>query len=647
MFNNRLKDYSIRPPITGLQGGLVGVQDSDSINFSLLLGNILTAVLTNTGVSSGTYGDSTHVPVITVDSQGRITSVSEVAISGGGGSAAWGTIGAGTGVGSQTDLVSYLNSNYFPLPGGTTAQYIRGDGSLATFPSLSGYVPTTRTLTINGTAYDLSTNRTWNVGDVLTSGSYADPSWITSLAWSKITGAPSIPTVGTWGALNYPTWVSGTPFVKMTAAGTFALDTTSYYPNPSGTTAQYVRGDGSLASFPSIPSITGLVPYTGATADVGLGTFSLTAYKLYTTAAAALATPATKYVVLDGTELKTRTPSEVLSDIGAAPLSGIPTLYNVENYGTTSNPYGCLYVRSADKMYVCNNSSNTCMIYSVSTGVLLASVGVTGAFRPLLGISYASGSAVEEVWVTSTSSSNIVRISTTTDASLGSITGASLSGFDIVNYSSTKCFITGSLGSGAMMVINPTTLVVSSTVTTNMSAFPAGMAWNQNAGSSQNGFIVVACQSGILIFNPTTNAVSTTVANPSSAISTGREIRYNPATDKYYVANNGNNSATELSIASSTTFTASKIARNLLAPYSVHIDHTAGYMFVTSVDSNGVTVLLNVFNSTTMDFIMSFKTNAGLVAGAADSSASIDTFSRRIYVTGRRTTTCSVSVVKY
>jgi hypothetical protein len=39
---------------------------------------------------------------------------------------------------------------------------------------------------------------------------------------------PTIPTVGTWGALNYPTWVSGSPFVKMTAAGTFALDTNTY-----------------------------------------------------------------------------------------------------------------------------------------------------------------------------------------------------------------------------------------------------------------------------------------------------------------------------------------------------------------------------------------------------------------------------------
>jgi hypothetical protein len=37
-----------------------------------------------------------------------------------------------------------------------------------------------------------------------------------------------LPSVGTWGALNYPIWVSGIPFVKMTAAGTFSLDTNTY-----------------------------------------------------------------------------------------------------------------------------------------------------------------------------------------------------------------------------------------------------------------------------------------------------------------------------------------------------------------------------------------------------------------------------------
>ena len=93
-----------------------------------------------------------------------------------------------------------------------------------------GYTPVTdaRTLTINGTSQDLTANRTWNVGDLLSSGSYSDPSWITSLAYSKLTGAPTIPIVGTWGALNYPTWTTGTPFVKMTAAGTFSLDLSTY-----------------------------------------------------------------------------------------------------------------------------------------------------------------------------------------------------------------------------------------------------------------------------------------------------------------------------------------------------------------------------------------------------------------------------------
>ena len=76
----------------------------------------------------------------------------------------------------------------------------------------------------------------------------------------------NIPTVGTWGALNYPTWTTGTPFVKMTATGTFALDTNTYlttttaaltyYPIPTGTISQYIRGDGTLATFPSVTTPT-------------------------------------------------------------------------------------------------------------------------------------------------------------------------------------------------------------------------------------------------------------------------------------------------------------------------------------------------------------------------------------------------------
>ena len=54
-----------------------------------------------------------------------------------------------------------------------------------------GAPPATRNLTINGVQFDLSADRTWTVGDVRTDQTYADPSWITSLGWSKITGTPT------------------------------------------------------------------------------------------------------------------------------------------------------------------------------------------------------------------------------------------------------------------------------------------------------------------------------------------------------------------------------------------------------------------------------------------------------------------------
>jgi predicted heme/steroid binding protein len=51
--------------------------------------------------------------------------------------------------------------------------------------------PAARTLTINGIGYDLSADRSWIVGNVRTDGSYANPTWITSLSWSKIFDTPT------------------------------------------------------------------------------------------------------------------------------------------------------------------------------------------------------------------------------------------------------------------------------------------------------------------------------------------------------------------------------------------------------------------------------------------------------------------------
>jgi hypothetical protein len=105
--------------------------------------------------------------------------------------------------------------------------------------ALTGYVPNSRQLTINGTTYDLSANRTWNVGTVTSVGI-------------------SMPSAFT---------VASSP---ITSSGTIAI-------TGAGTTAEYIDGTGALRPF---PSLTGYVPYIGATQDVDLGVHQLKADSL-------------------------------------------------------------------------------------------------------------------------------------------------------------------------------------------------------------------------------------------------------------------------------------------------------------------------------------------------------------------------------
>lgn len=60
-----------------------------------------------------------------------------------------------------------------------------------------GFTPTNSafTITINGDSKTLAASRSWNVGDIVSSGSYSNPNWITSLAYSKLTGVPAFLTM--------------------------------------------------------------------------------------------------------------------------------------------------------------------------------------------------------------------------------------------------------------------------------------------------------------------------------------------------------------------------------------------------------------------------------------------------------------------
>jgi hypothetical protein len=124
--------------------------------------------------------------------------------------------------------------------------------------SSGGYVPYTGAVT------------TVNLGaQTIQAGSFVKAGG-TSAQFLKADGSVDSSTYGTGTvtsvALTMPTAfsVANSP---VTTTGTLAVTAT-------GTTSQYIRGDGSLETF---PALTGFVPYTGATADVNLGTFDLLA----------------------------------------------------------------------------------------------------------------------------------------------------------------------------------------------------------------------------------------------------------------------------------------------------------------------------------------------------------------------------------
>jgi hypothetical protein len=84
--------------------------------------------------------------------------------------------------------------------------------------------------------------------------------------WQRSSGAVGTVTSVAASITGDSITISGSP---VTTSGTLAFAF-------NGTTAQYIRGNGTLETF---PSLTGFVPYTGATANVDLGTHTLLAAK--------------------------------------------------------------------------------------------------------------------------------------------------------------------------------------------------------------------------------------------------------------------------------------------------------------------------------------------------------------------------------
>ena len=130
--------------------------------------------LTDVNAQTGTYGSGSVVPTITVDSKGRITNVintnityptQQIVLTGD-------VSGIGTTGPSFPVTLNTVNTNVYGTD--TILKFaVNGKGLVTSaapitgndLENLLGYVPvpTTRTLTINGTTYDLSANRSWTI----------------------------------------------------------------------------------------------------------------------------------------------------------------------------------------------------------------------------------------------------------------------------------------------------------------------------------------------------------------------------------------------------------------------------------------------------------------------------------------------------
>jgi hypothetical protein len=143
----------------------------------------------------------------------------------------WGTI---TGlVTNQTDLINYLGLNFYPLSSNPAGYLTQTAADLLYYPltsnpagyitaaALAGYVPTTRTLTINGTSYDLSADRSWTIpaGGTVTSVELAAGTGI------SLSGTNPITTSGIITVTN------SAPDQVVALTGGTGISTSGTYPN--------------------------------------------------------------------------------------------------------------------------------------------------------------------------------------------------------------------------------------------------------------------------------------------------------------------------------------------------------------------------------------------------------------------------------
>lgn len=397
-------------------------------------------------------------------------------------------------------------SGKFDVPVGSTGQYLRGDGSVATFPTLvsaftndagystsaalsSGLAGKEPTITAGTTAQYWRGDKTWQTFPTDLSSFANGPAYITASALSPyLTTATAASTYATQASLT-----SG-------LAGKFNT--------PAGTTAQYLRGDGSAATFPtSNSSFTNGAGYLVAS--------DLSPYLTSSAAAAAYSPLAHTHTFASLTSKPTTLSGYGITD--AYPLTGNPGAF------LTSISSGDVTAALGFTPYNATNpagyTTNVGTVTSVS-GTAPISVA-TGTTTPVISISAASGAAAGSM--SAADFTKLAGVASGATANTGTVTSVGLT--------SSNLTVTGSpvTTSGTLTVALPATGTAGTynTVTTDaLGRVTAGAARSLNGTpgrsivttTSSTGFQIDAAQDAAVTYDIDLSSTASIAGNASVTV---------------------------------------------------------------------------------------------------------------------------------
>ena len=546
-------------PITFVQFGSAGAYTAGT--GLTLAGNQFS--ITNVG-TAGTYGSASVVPVFVTNAQGQVTSATNttIAISNSqvtglgtmsvqnassvtitGGSIDGTTIGGST-AGAITGTTITANTQFSGagtgLTGTAAGLSIGGNAATATSATSAGSVTNSVTfntsgaggtspVTYNGsTAQTISYNTigapsttgtgasgTWSIGitgnagtvtnGVYTTGSYSNPTWITSILGSIVSGAVATATTatnvagGATGSLLYQSGASTTT--------SLALGTTNYVLTAGASAPQYVAqstlsvGSATTATTSTnlAGGVAGAIPWQSAASTTGFTAAGTTGQVLTSngTSVPTWTTPAGSVSVVDDTTTATTryplfasvTSGSITTEYVSStkyqfvPSTGILTATGFAGSGAgltgtaTSLSIGgnAATATSATSATNLAGGANGSLPYQTGSGVTTFLAASTNGYVLTLSAGVPTWSASSGgLTITDDTSTNSARYITFTSATTGSITGA--------NVSSTKLKYNPSFGELSApeliasngLQINATAVSASYTVASGNNAFSVG-----------------------------------------------------------------------------------------------------------------------------------------------------------------------------